>query len=48
MKKNYVKPSVEVIKVETTKMMATSIGIYDGEMGSGSQLSREDVIDFEW
>lgn len=48
MKKTYVKPSVEVISVETTKMMATSIGIYGDSVDSGSQLSREDVIDFEW
>ena len=48
MKKSYVKPSVEVIKVETTQMMATSMGIYGDSVDSGSQLSREDVIDFEW
>lgn len=48
MKKTYVKPSVEVIKVETTQMMATSLGIYGEGVDSGSQLSREDVMDIEW
>jgi hypothetical protein len=47
MKKSYVKPSVEVIKVETTKMMATSIGIYGDSVDSSTQLGRDYVIDFE-
>jgi hypothetical protein len=49
MKKIYVKPSVEVIKVETTKMMATSVGIFGDEVdtSNGGQNSR-DIIDIEW
>jgi hypothetical protein len=41
MKKNYVKPSVEVIKVETTVMMATSVDIYSDSTSVDQQLGRD-------
>ena len=45
MKKTYIAPEVEVIKVSAISMLATSIGINDKEVdtsGDGVQLGRED------
>ena len=45
MKKTYITPEVEVIKVGAISMLATSIGINDKEVdtsGDGVQLGRED------
>lgn len=45
MKKTYIAPQVEVIKVGAISMLATSIGINDKEVdtsGNGVQLGRED------
>lgn len=45
MKKTYIAPQVEVIKVSAISMLATSIGINDKEVdtsGDGVQLGRED------
>lgn len=45
MKKTYIAPQVEVIKVGAISMLATSIGINDKEVdtsGDGVQLGRED------
>ena len=45
MKKTYIAPEVEVIKVGAISMLATSIGINDKEVdtsGDGVQLGRED------
>ena len=43
MKKNYVKPSVEVIKVNAVNMLAASLQMYDTESVDTTveQLSRE-------
>ena len=45
MKKTYIAPSVEVIKVGAISMLATSMGINDTEVDTsveGGQLGRED------
>lgn len=45
MKKTYIAPQVEVIKVGAISMLAASMGIYDKEVdtsGEGVQLGRED------
>ena len=45
MKKTYIAPSVEVIKVGAISMLAASMGINDTEVdtsGDGVQLGRED------
>lgn len=45
MKKTYIAPQVEVIKVGAISMLATSIGINDKEVDTsadGVQLGRED------
>jgi hypothetical protein len=45
MKKTYITPEVEVIKVGAVSMLATSMGISDKEVdtsGDGVQLGRED------
>ena len=41
MKKTYIAPSVEVIKVETTVMMATSVDIYGDPTSVDQQLGRD-------
>ena len=44
MKKTYIAPSVEVIKVDVANVMATSMPINDGTVDTsniGEQLSRE-------
>ena len=44
MKKTYIAPSVEVIKVDVANVMATSMAINDGttvDTSVGEQLSRE-------
>ena len=44
MKKTYIAPSVEVIKVDVANVMATSMAINDGTVDTsdlGQQLSRE-------
>ena len=44
MKKTYMSPSVEVIKVDVANMMATSMPIVDGTVNTNdvaNQLSRE-------
>lgn len=44
MKKNYVKPSVEVIKVNAVNMLAASLRMIDGEVDTSEenvQLGRE-------
>ena len=43
MKKTYIAPSVEVIKVDVANVMATSMAINDGTVDTsvGEQLSRE-------
>ena len=44
MKKTYIAPEVELIKVGTVSMLATSMGISDKEVdtSNGGQLGRED------
>ncbi len=46
MKKTYITPEVEVIKVGAISMLAASMGIYDDKevdtSGEGAQLGRED------
>ena len=45
MKKTYIAPSVEVIKVGAISMLAASMGIYDTtevDTSDGGQLGRED------
>jgi hypothetical protein len=44
MKKTYITPEVEVIKVGAVSMLATSMGISDKEVdtSNGGQLGRED------
>ena len=44
MKKTYITPEVEVIKVGAVSMLATSMGISDNEVdtSNGGQLGRED------
>ena len=50
MKKVYVKPSVEVIKVNATNMLAASIKMYDGPSVDttveGEQLGRKNNSSF--
>ena len=44
MKKTYIAPSVEVIKVEATSMLAASMRMFDSEVDTtsdGGQLGRE-------
>ena len=41
MKKTYIAPSVEVIKVETTVMMATSVDLYSDSTSVDQQLGRD-------
>ena len=42
MKKTYITPSVEVIKVETTAgMMVSSIGLYNNSVSVDEQLVRD-------
>lgn len=43
MKKTYIAPEVETVKVDTVSMLAASPGISnDGNVGDGEELSRED------
>lgn len=46
MKKTYIAPSVEVIKVGAISMLAASVGLHDDKTvdtsGDGVQLGRED------
>lgn len=41
MKKIYVNPAIEVLFVESTELMETSLNVYDTEITSGEMLSRE-------
>jgi hypothetical protein len=41
MKKTYISPSVEVIKVEIANMCATSVAISDEVTGADASMSRE-------
>ena len=41
MKKNYVTPSVEVIKVGTTVMLAASARVYGDSTSADQQLGRD-------
>ncbi len=48
MKKTYISPSMEVIKIASqTQMMAGSPGL-GGNYGGGEVLSREYDDDFDW
>lgn len=46
MKKTYISPSMEVIKLNTANIIATSMAVYSDQTvdtsGSGVQLGRED------
>ena len=45
MKKTYIAPSVEVLKIGAISMMATSLNVYNDEVDTsedGVQLGRED------
>ena len=45
MKKTYITPSVEVLKIGAISMMATSLNVYNDEVDTsedGVQLGRED------
>ena len=43
MKKTYIAPEVETVKVDTVSMLASSPGISnDGSVDDGEELSRED------
>jgi len=43
MKKTYIAPEVEIVKVNSVSMLASSPGISDdGNVGDGEELSRED------
>jgi hypothetical protein len=58
MKKNYVKPSVEVIKVNAVNMLAASIKMYDGpsvdtseedvQLGRKNNSSFGNIWDSQW
>ena len=44
MKKKYITPSMEVIKVQVANMMAESMVVYDDiTVGSGSMLGRDNA-----
>ena len=45
MKKKYIAPSIEVIKVQPANIIAESIGFYDQQMDSGSMLGRGNYYD---
>jgi hypothetical protein len=41
MKKIYVNPAIEVLLMESTELMETSLGVYDTEITKEEMLSRE-------
>ena len=41
MKKIYVNPAIEVLHVESTELMETSLNVYDTEITKEEMLSRE-------
>ena len=49
MKKNYINPNIEVIKIQTVKMLAESLGIDETKevKNTSDLLGREDDFDFE-
>lgn len=48
MKKTYISPSMEVIKVNVTNIIATSMAIYDETVNSSIQLGRENNSNHVW
>ena len=45
MKKKYIAPSIEVIKVQPANIIAESIGFYDQQMDSNIMLGRGNYYD---
>ena len=41
MKKTYINPAIEVLLVETSELMETSLGVYDAEITKDEMLSRD-------
>ena len=47
MKKTYINPEIEVVKIQTQQMLAGSPGL-GGEYGGGTPESREDNDEYDW
>ena len=47
MKKTYINPAIEVLLVETSELMETSLGVYDTEITNDEMLSRDVVMFFD-
>jgi hypothetical protein len=47
MKKTYINPEMEIIKVQTQQMIATSAGFGSGQKDGGVAAGRDLFLDFE-